>query len=310
MKHVLFFILLICLFAVATACGNIPPEKDYDVVSWETSNTVPEVTNDNSQDSTVLESQLIQPIETELPAKETVIHTDYGKFVLSGHWQGELIVEYLRGQSNTIRALCQTERHGKIHLFDVIFGVADGDLVGYVFYAPRNEYISVCLKLSAVEPDDSWTEEEKQEFYGMQSEVNSILSQLDLVSETPAEPTQEDDVVEVKTSYFSLYYPAKFAGCIRAEVQEGEIVVVSFFGTAVGMEEQHLYDIEINSATEIPVGYYTLSDGKNIALDICNFAEYSMEGWADEPQKQMNEMIESVNDVLFALEQSGNFTYY
>lgn len=299
---------LIVSFAFALfGCGE---KKDINK-DWQAMTTTVNVSESGIQDETTLPSD--QGWESELPAESTALEkitdvaTKYGNFKLAGHWDGDLEVEIVEGTAYVIRAYCNTALKGKSHLFDVTFGAGSGEFMGYAsdingIYAP------VYIELGAVEPDDSWPEEEVRDYFGMQGEINSILSQLDLVDHDPTAQT-DSGVVEIKTSYFSLFYPSKYGNRVRAEVEEGETVTVTFYGTPEGMEELLLFKILLNGNSEMPVGLYTIADGRQIPVDIGSFGEYDTTGWTEEASRQLSEMLESINDILSALEQTGNFQY-
>jgi hypothetical protein len=247
-----------------------------------------------------------EPTEPTEPPKTTSISTPYGEFTFSGYWQGEMLVEFVQGK--TIRALCQTGSQSRIHLFDITFGEAEGECMGYLA-TESDSYLPVYLKLSDVEPDSSWTAEEEQDYYAMQSQINSILSNLELEQDPPTEPS-EQGTVELQTPYFTLNYASPNAHCLRTEHRDGEDYCISFYGTPEGMTEMHLYDIRLSTTDQGAIGFYTTEDGVVLYLHVENVEEYAMDDWSDSSREQMNQLMEGINDLLLALSDSEAFTYF
>lgn len=311
-KRFLFAIMasiVLCFFA---ACGNneltttIPIPTGSDGVESGDINF-----GEQQKESTeLIIAQETDPIPTELTVvlKELELTTPYGCFFFSGNWIGEMTVEFIPEDADIIRGFCETGKWSKVHLFDVCFGEATGELLGYV-KGEDGATIPVYMQLGDVEPDENWTDEEQKDFFAMQAEINSILSQLNFVEEQPTEPSETEPPVEVQTSYFSFCVPGRFADILQTEVREGETVTVSFYGTPDGVGKILLYDFVINGDSEIPLGFYTLEDGRTVSVDVCNFQDYPMDNWSEEAQQQFHMMMECVNDIILALEESGNFSY-
>ena len=67
------------------------------------------------------------------------------------------------------------------HLFTIQFGV-DGDTRLGTVYNEDGYEIPVNLILGVFNPDNRWTEEEKQTIYAMQEGLNDLINSLDLGS--------------------------------------------------------------------------------------------------------------------------------
>jgi hypothetical protein len=146
-------------------------------------------------------------------------------------------------------------------------------------------------------------------YYAMQSQINSILSNLELEQDPPTEPS-EQGTVELQTPYFTLNYASPNAHCLRMEHREGEDYCISFYGTPEGMTEMHLYDIRLSTTDQGAIGFYTTEDGAVLYLHVENVEEYAMDDWSDSSREQMNRLMEGINDLLLALSDSEAFTYF
>ena len=248
------------------------------------------------------------PTEPTAPYQQTTVSTIYGEFILSGNWFLHLQVGIMEEDCYTIRAFCEKSENDRLRLFDVSFGDGNGDLLGYI-RADGDEHLPVHIDIVTPEFTEEWSEQDRRDYFGMQAEINSILSMMDIQDEIPSTDVEPKDVIEVVTSYFSFEYTVKSKDQIRLDIKDAETVVISVYGTPTGMDEMHLFDMEINGDNEIPVGYYNLQNGTTVSVDFCNFNDYDTSTWDPQAAEQMNEMMESINDILFALEQTGNFQY-
>lgn len=248
------------------------------------------------------------PQETEAPEKTLEVVTDYGTFLLSGHWTGEMRTQIINDGVYTIRAYGQIGSQQEQHLFDVCFGGSNGDSVGYIVDG-NGQLLEVNIVLSDFAPDESWAETETLEFYGMQDEVNSIIGQLELVTEDLENYENTAASRQVETPYLTLSYPERWGEQIRTEVSGEDTVTVSFYGTPSGVEECHLFDIILAGSGENAVGIYTTADGTEITVEAANFSEGPDESWDEQAALEMYAMLDIINDILLALEQSGSFAY-
>lgn len=237
-------------------------------------------------------------------AQEMEVVTGYGTFVLSGSWHGRMRAEVTGGEVCTISVYGQVGSQQEQHVFDVYFGGTTGELVGYVT-GENGKSVAVHIAMSDFEPGEGWSETEKQEFYGMQSEVNSIIGALELTADGG---TGTEDLL-VQTPYMPLAYPGTWGDRVRAEVSGDAVVTVRFYGTPTGMEEQHLFDLVLNGGGENTVGICTTDAGEEITVEITAVSDGPGEGWDDQAAREMNAMIEGINHILSALESGGNFHF-
>ena len=247
---------------------------------------------------------LTEPAATEstVPLKSLDVETNYGTFQLSGSWLGEMRTQIIDDGVYTIRAFGTIGSHEEQHLFDVNFG-GDGERVGYIADS-EGQYKKVNVVLSEFEPGEDWAEGEILEFYGMQSELNSIIGQLPLLEE---KPQTDGTMVAVQTPYLTLRYPDRWGKQLRTQVSGEETVTVSFFGTPEGGEECQLFDIILSGTGEDTVGFYTCPDGTQITVEAGNFFEDPPQDWSGDTTAQLYEMQDIINDILAELEQDSSF---
>lgn len=239
--------------------------------------------------------------------QELEVVSDYGTFQLSGYWHGEMRADITDEDGYTISVYGQIGSQQEQHIFDVCFGGTEGDHIGYV-YDKNGEPVAVSIVLSAFEPDDSWTEQEKQEFYGMQSELNSIIGHLELVSEEEIGSVSDEEAMQIETPYVTLVYSGAYSDRIRTEISGEDVVTVRFFGTPSGVAEVYLFDIIFGGNAENAVGFYTADDGSAIAVEV-QMGAASTDGWSDEPVAEYYVMMDSINDLLFQMENEGSFRF-
>lgn len=300
---------LVALIAITVALHfgsqeNTKPDQDPQSQTGTIENTT--VTETDPTETTEAEETV--PEETEAPAKTLEVVTDYGTFLLSGHWNGEMRTEITDAEVYTVSAYGQIGSHQEQHIFDVRFGGSDGDNVGYI--ADKNgKTVAVNVILSDFEPDDSWTETEKLEFYGMQNEVNSIVGRLELVSGEDTEDNSDAENLRIETPYATLLYPSIWGDRIRTEVSGDTAITVSFYGAPAGVSEVHLFDIILGGDGENSVGILKTADGAELAVAVWDSAAAPGDDWSDEAVSEFYAMIDGINHVLSGLEAAGNFTF-
>lgn len=250
-----------------------------------------------------------EPTEYMAPLQELEVVTDYGTFLLSGHWDGEVRAETAQKDGYTISVFGRVGAQREQRAFDVYFGGTAGDHVGYVM-APDGGAVEVTVLIYDLESDESWTETEKLEFLGMQGEVNSIIGQLRLLSDEEVRQNVNTETVSVETRYLPLSYPAAWKDQVRTVVIGGDTVVVSFYGTLTDVGEHHLFDIVLAGEGEEILGFYTADDGTEISVEVANVAEGSADGWPEQAMLEMSAMMEMINNILQNLEETGRFVYF
>ena len=242
--------------------------------------------------------------------QELVVESDYGTFLLSGEWHGGMRAQITEGTVYTISLYGQIGNQQEQHLFDVCFGDETGDILGYL-RTDDGAYVAVKIRMSDFTPGEGWLITEEQEFYGMQNEVNSIMDQMVLydAEEIPDSEVGPDAYTRIETPYLAIDFPGTWQDRIRTQVSGSVTVTVSFYGTCTGMEECHLYDLILGGTGENAVGSYILEDGTEIWVEIANMSDGPDGSWSDEAAQELSAMLDSINDVLYALDGTGNFRF-
>lgn len=114
--------------------------------------------------------------------------------------------------------------------------------------------------------------------------------------------------LEVETPYATLYYPAQWAGGVRAEVQENEIGAdVLFYGEVKGREAL-LFTVSFGGAEGFPVGVYETREG--YLLDVTTaLSDLELdESWMSADMDSICAMQEGINYVLEKLEEDPGFS--
>ena len=298
----------ICLLLFMERNPNDAAGKDGSLPAGESAEP-----SDQTTVPTTLEAQHSgkETLPAEAEYKELEVVSDFGTFLLSGYWHGQMRAQITENEVYTISVFGQAGAQQEQHLFDVHFGGKGGEILGYVA-GEDGRHLAVSVEISDFTPDSSWKEFEKQEFYGMQNEVNSILGQLVWLSEDEMATTDvggnsEDLLIE--TAYMTLRYPEEWKDQTRIEISGDDVVTVSFYGTPSGMDECHLFDVILAGTGENIVGVFTTEDGSEIYVEIANVADGPDDTWEEAAAIDMTAMIDSVNYILIALEQSGNFSF-
>ena len=121
--------------------------------------------------------EVVSTIEKQISEEDAfVINTDYCDLYYPLKWEESVYTEIVTSEVYTVQFYGKLENKEDQHLFDIIFGNADGTLLGKV--ENDGEKIPVYLKGIEFEADDSWSEEEKITIMTMQEDVNYVIGML------------------------------------------------------------------------------------------------------------------------------------
>ena len=111
--------------------------------------------------------------------------------------------------------------------------------------------------------------------------------------------------LEIETKYGPLYYPSKWKDQIDIKYTENAGYKVEFYGTVVGKESVHLFDICFNSDNGELLGYFNREEAVNVSFNV--YEVKFDETWTQGEKDQIYSMQEDVNYVIEMLEKEDDY---
>ncbi len=194
---------------------------------------------------------------------------------------------------------------GKIQeLYSIGFGGESATAMGFMT-AESGEKVNIQMTMGHFQPDDSWTDVEKNTVYAMMETVNDVLRQL-IPSESVDDPQlnlpADNGDITIDTRYVTLYFPQKWKDSLYYEIYEDRTYRAAFF-CCVGTEEKvHLFTILFGSDEGIPVTDITDKNGTQVSVSIQLTEIIPNDAWSEEERSKILYMQEDVN---FLIEKLG-----
>ena len=124
----------------------------------------------------VKNKESIRPLDSDSSLFEIV--TEYCTIEYPNEWEDYLVYsEEKNDEEYTYQFNC--ELNGNTYeLFEIYFNSPDkGQLLGYI--SDGDSKASISAKLSSFDPDDSWSEEDKNLYYSMKEGLNEIIKSIE-----------------------------------------------------------------------------------------------------------------------------------
>lgn len=110
----------------------------------------------------------------------------------------------------------------------------------------------------------------------------------------------DKETIVITTPYCDLLYPGKWNNSLRTESQEGELYVVSFYGSVSKTEEHALFDVVFGGDSGYHVGYVAGKNGKPVAVSV-NF--HDIEHNRDWTEEQSNTIYAMQDDAGYLIDR-------
>ena len=247
------------------------------------------------------------------PAKEIKIETPCCTLYFPGDWESQLQVVQTQGDPYVVSFYGKLEGIVEQLLFDVVFSEQrTKDVLGTVTGSDGVKWY-VSIVLHSFEPDQSWSEDNKDIIFTMQEDINYLIGKLPLSEdeqwipeETEAtqpvvtEPPVYEPVV-VDTPFGIMFYPGDRAQNLRIVHSEEEAYTVTFYADIDSYPEQMLFSFSFGLAREDAQWVRTLENGNVVGVDVV-FGALQLEDWDDEARQLALVMQEAVNELMYQLE--------
>ena len=250
------------------------------------------------------------------------IQTEYCDLYYPSRWgENVKIVQ----TEDTVQFWAVMEGYGLLPLFDIHFDSDEGSFYGMITAEDGTE-VPVSLTVYAIEPDESWSQEQCELLYGMQEDLDSLLSKLPIVAsgssnaqedqqasdmtespETAPESSQTEEnqqaygEIEIVTPYGVLRYPDTWKGYLRLNEIEADVYTVEFYANVEGHPEQHLFDVQVGSSIAGGVVWYTVNE-ETVFLNITVLQKELDETWEEDDADIIYGMLDDINYLLDQIE--------
>lgn len=269
-------------------------------------------------------------MKTAIPSandEDLQIQTEFCDLYYPSHWGEHLKIMQIE---DTVQFWAVMEDYGLLPLLDIYFNSDEGDFYGMITAKDGTE-TSISLKRYAVEPNDSWSQEQVDMLNGMLDDFNGLLSKLPIIvventipqevsqesleeevqdpveTENISEDTQKQEnrsvngEIEIATPYGVLKYPDTWKGYLRLNLMETDVYTVEFYANVEGHPELHLFDIQIASTIENGIVLHTENE-KTVSLNINVVQKALDQEWEDDDADIIYGMLDDINYLLSRLE--------
>lgn len=251
-----------------------------------------------------------QTKETEAVLEDVSMTTPYGTIAYPGEYNGKLRIAQENSNGYRLSAFAAIPGKTEVHLFDILIG-GSGDVFAGTLTDSSGNSKKVYLNVSDLNLDDSWTEEECDDIYAMQTLLNDFCEQL-AVTREPEEKINETaaggDIV-VQMPYGNLRYPGEYRQYLATEVTRDNGRTVIFYAKRNSGERIRLFDLIFGGTGEAYVGQITAGDGTILDAYITSYELSPDDSWSDEEVQIIYGMQEAVNYVLQKMEENGTLIY-
>lgn len=122
-------------------------------------------------------TQPTQPAPSEGQLPEITISTPVAQLYYPAQWEPYLQVETETGDGCTAKFYGKVGSHAREHLFSITLDTEPGAFLGTIVGLDGKEY-NVYVLFAEFDPDESWTEEDKNTIINMQEDINYLLERL------------------------------------------------------------------------------------------------------------------------------------
>lgn len=169
----IFASLLVLTTVVFTGCDS---KDDGDKAKDENENAVVTASDAPADEETEnLGTAAMEAANTE----DFAIETPYCTLYYPVQWQEQVRIEAVEGEAYVVQFYGQVEGKEEQHLFDVLFGSAEGTLIGDLKTADGAN-VSISIVSYAFEFGEEWTEDERISILTMQEDINHVLGKLEM----------------------------------------------------------------------------------------------------------------------------------
>lgn len=223
------------------------------------------------------------------------LETPYCILYFPDMWEDLLHINPVEEDRYRMEFSCRFE-DGQIHrLFDISFGLGEGNMLGTVA-GPDGEKTSVNVLF--YEPDASLQDDLLNTFLAMQEGANELIARLPLVGEE--EENQYQGVLVIETPFARLEYPARWEDYLHLEHEGGGDYTVVFYAQLPGIEQVRLFSVSFGTETENALLVLTGDGGAQVGVNV-KMAESYPEGLNQEQRNIVYSMQDAVNELLDAL---------
>ena len=253
----------------------------------------------------ILEQLNLTNEQQMVEVEDVTVVTSYGVLVYPGQFDGKLRIDQDENNGYRLSAFAVMEGKSEIHLFDLLVGIA-GDV-----YAGTLSGQDVYINVPDLVLDDTWTETEFAEIYGMQALLNDFTGQLSVEKpeeeEMPAETESVGDIV-IQTTYGNMKYPGEYRQNLVVDRNFNNGYEVKFYAKMESGEKIPLFDVIIGGEGDSHIGRITAENGNSGELYITSYEFEPDNSWSEEEIQMIFAMQESVNYILEDMVARGILT--
>ncbi|MBR3611444.1 MAG: hypothetical protein IKL57_08330 [Oscillospiraceae bacterium] len=223
--------------------------------------------NQNSQNGEEGKKENNTPVNNpDILTEGTEVSTPCGIVFYPGEWEDHVEVENIKKDNGeTIRFFAKIEGKEKIALFDLNFGIAEGNRLGSVKAGEKK----IDLYCVVYESDfkGEWSEEEKNIVYSMQEGFNNITAQLEIDTSVSEAVDPSGNKVKIKTPYGTINFPGEWEEYLVTEVDSTGDYTVKFYAEIDG-KKFGLFDFIFGAESDSSFGKVKADDGSEAWLNV------------------------------------------
>lgn len=237
----------------------------------------------------------------ESTQQDFVVQTPYADLVYPGKWKPYVKTEILEKDGYTVSFMACFESGSPLALFDITFAGTAGDAVGAI-ETDAGETVRVSIQSYELGVDALQDPEAEWRYIDMREDLNYILQHLELKEMAPEEMVQQArEAFTVETPYGSLSCQSAWGADLFAEVAQGQVCTVTFFGKVTETEAVPLFSLAYGgdsgrflgeleeAALPVYLQYYGLPEDGSLPQETMNKL-YAM-------QEEVNRVIQSVKEI-------------
>lgn len=248
-----------------------------------------------------------------LPPEDYVVATPYGDLTFPGQWSPFLQAKLLEGNEYAVAFYAVLDTREELQeLFTIRFGGDKADALGAV-QDGDGRYLPVCAQKADFVPDDTWSDQDANIVFSMQSAMDYTLMGLDMetpevldtVAETQPEtqatqPNEQLDLSDlaIDTPYMELHYPSEWADNLSIRITEGVPYGVTYSGVVGDHAEEPLFTIWFGGEQGAPLKTFKAASGEMVEIRV-EVTEFFLDGsWSEEEKNILYGMQEDLNYLL------------
>ena len=233
--------------------------------------------------------------------EDVILATPYGALVYPGQWAEYLETEVNDGEDYGITFFAELERGKTQPLFMLEFGEPKSPAVGQLT-TQDGITVGVYVTIYDLDPDESWTDQEKNIVTGMQEALNDVLASLNLQSLGTAPPELQGEELVIETPYGKLYFPGRWAEELEITTDESDGYEIVFHGTVGTHKALPLFAVNFGGSNGTVVHTMTTDNGVVFHVRLRTFP-LDTEGWSAIDAATIRAMQEDLNHLLAKLRE-------